>query len=274
MQGNERPEMTMIGIEDVHAFMEVLHGLPGPSLDLVLHSSGGSPTGAEAIVNYIRTKFTDLRIIVPLAAMSAATMIACAANKIVMGKHSYLGPIDPQLRLQTPLGVQQIPAHTILRQFERAQQEATTPALFAAWLPMLQQYGPGLIVTCKNVIELSEELVRTWLSRWMFEGRENAKDLADAAAKKLNDHSLHKEHGRFLARDKIRELGIVVEDLEATQEFQDAALTVFHAFSHTFTMAQHVQKIVENSIGKTFVKAGGQMVQPPGGAMFFPVLPG
>jgi ClpP class serine protease len=36
--------------------------------------------------------------------MSAATMLACSANKIVMGKHSFLGPIDPQFIIQTELG--------------------------------------------------------------------------------------------------------------------------------------------------------------------------
>ena len=254
-QGGERPEMTSIGIDDVHAFMEVLHQLPGPSLDLVLHSSGGSPTGAEAIVNYIRTKFPDLRVIVPLAAMSAATMMACAGNRIVMGKHSYLGPIDPQLILQTPLGMQAVPAHTIVKQFERAQAESRDPAKFPAWIPMLQQYGPGLIITCENVIRLSEELVRTWLAKWMFAGQDDGDTLAGEVAKALNDHGTHKEHGRFLARDTVRAMGLIVDDLEEDQEFQDAALTVFHAFSHTFTHAPHVQKIVESNTGKRFMKA-------------------
>jgi hypothetical protein len=71
-----------------------------------------------------------VRVIVRLAAMSAATMMACAADKIVMGKHSYLGPIDPQLRLQTPLGVQQIPAHTILLRGERVMLDADLAALY------------------------------------------------------------------------------------------------------------------------------------------------
>ena len=65
-------------------------------LDLLMHSPGGSPDAAEAVVNYLRSKFTDIRVIIPQAAMSAATMLACAANRIVMGKHSSLGPIDPQ----------------------------------------------------------------------------------------------------------------------------------------------------------------------------------
>src|SRR5215471_13862037 len=93
--GMSPPELTSIAEEDVQGLMEVIHGIQGEELDLMLHSPGGSPEAAEAFVSYLRSKFSHIRIIVPHLAMSAATMIACSANSIVMGKHSFLGPIDP-----------------------------------------------------------------------------------------------------------------------------------------------------------------------------------
>ncbi|MFQ5800046.1 MAG: hypothetical protein ACE5H0_15320 [Bacteroidota bacterium] len=75
----------------------------------------------------MRSKFDDIRVIVPQGAMSAATMLTCSANRIVMGKHSFLGPIDPQIILQTPLGNQAVPAHAILDQFRKAQEECKNP---------------------------------------------------------------------------------------------------------------------------------------------------
>ena len=69
-----------------------------------------------------------------MAAMSAATMMACAADRIVMERHSYMGPIDAQLLLKTPLGEQMIPAHAIREQFLRAQSEAANPAQFGSWI--------------------------------------------------------------------------------------------------------------------------------------------
>ena len=81
--------------EDVQGLMEVFHGLSSDNLDIILHSPGGSAEATEAMVSYIRSKFQDVRVIVPLQAMSAATMLACSGDKIVMGKHSFLGPIDP-----------------------------------------------------------------------------------------------------------------------------------------------------------------------------------
>ena len=83
--------MTLIVDEDIQALMEVTEDLHSSSVDLILHSPGGSPEVAEAIVAYLRSRFRDIRVIVPNLAMSAATMIACSGNKIVMGKHSLFG---------------------------------------------------------------------------------------------------------------------------------------------------------------------------------------
>lgn len=266
--GGGRDQDMMVQIGDVHAFMEVLHGLNGPALDVILHTAGGSPTAAEAIVEYVRTKFSDVRIIVPLAAMSAGTLMACAGNRILMGKHSYLGPTDPQLVVHTPLGVQSIPAQAILDQFKLAQSEAGDANKYAAWIPMLQQYGPGLIVHCERVLALSHELAERWLARFMFaaQGAAVAAAAAKAAAKALNDPIDHKVHGRFLSRDKVRAIGLVVDDLEADQQLQDLALTAFHAFAHTFNFNAAAQKIVENSIGRSFVRTTGTAILVPGQA--------
>src|SRR5258707_1365494 len=67
------PDLVSITPEDVQGFMEVMHGVPEGSLDLILHSPGGSAEAAESLVSYLRSKFSDIRIFVPHAAMSAAT---------------------------------------------------------------------------------------------------------------------------------------------------------------------------------------------------------
>ena len=92
LQKDIPPALTSINDEDIHALMEVTSGLHDANLDLILHSPGGSPEAAEGIVSYLRSRFQHIRVIVPELAMSAATMISCAANEIMMGKHSFLGP--------------------------------------------------------------------------------------------------------------------------------------------------------------------------------------
>jgi ClpP class serine protease len=94
--GNASPELLSINDEDLQGVMEVVHGVTCKELDLILHSPGGQIDAAEAIVLYPRQKFDHVRVIVPSLAMSAAAMIACSGDRIVMGKHSFLGPFDPQ----------------------------------------------------------------------------------------------------------------------------------------------------------------------------------
>lgn len=257
---NVEPEQIAITMEDMQGFMEAVHGLPGNKLDLILHLPGGSATAADAIVKYLRAKFTDIRVFIPHAAMSAATMMACAADKIVMGKHSSMGPIDPQFILTTELGRKAVPAHAILEQFAQAQRECRDPALLPSWLPILRQYGPALIVECKLAQKLGTDLVAQWLETYMFAGRADAKTAAAELADRLSDHGSFKSHSRTISYDEAKALGLVVEELETNQGLQDAVLSAFHAASHTFNGTPAV-KIVENHMGKAWVKRRPMFVQ-------------
>lgn len=258
------PETISINDEDIQGLMEVVHGLQGPALDLILHSPGGSAEATEAFVDYLRTKFSDIRVIIPQVAMSAATMLACSANTIVMGKHSSLGPIDPQMILETPLGVRAHPAQAILDQFKRAQEECKNPANLSSWLPILGQYGPSLLVECENALKLSRTLVSEWLQKYMLKSNPEAQIIADKIAEHLSNHSNFRTHGRHINRDEARELGLIIQDLETDQNFQDAILSVFHATSHTFNGTGAV-KLIENHMGKAFLKQQQvvAMQQPP-----------
>jgi hypothetical protein len=253
--------------------MEVIHGLAGPNLDLIIHSPGGSPEAAEAIVTYLRSKFAHIRVIVPQLAMSAATMIACAADVIVMGKHSFLGPIDPQFIIHTPLGERMVPAQAILEQFDLAMTECQDPTKLAAWFPMLSQYGPGLLVQCMNASDMSQEFVKRWLKSCMFKHYPNKTSRARKISQWLSDHGYFKSHGRHIPRQELEKRGLTIENLEKDQIFQDRVLSVFHAATHTFSITPAV-KIIENHLGKSFIKLSRQMlvqmpipVQPPSGGV-------
>ncbi|HEX9709116.1 MAG TPA: serine protease [Candidatus Thermoplasmatota archaeon] len=230
--------------------MTVIHGMEGDSLDLILHSPGGSAEATEAIVTYIRSKFKDVRVIVPQAAMSAATMLACSADRITMGRHSSLGPIDPQVLIPSGEGRMLVPAYAILAQFRKAQEECKDPSKLASWYPMLSQYGPGLLVQCETQTALARNLVQTWLRTYMLKGNNQA---AETIASTLCDHSRYGSHARHIGRDEARRIGLVIDDLEADQVLQDLVLSYFHATTLTFDGTIAV-KIFENQNGRAFVK--------------------
>ena len=66
-------------------------------LDLVLHTPGGLVLAALQIARAISNHKARVTVFVPHYAMSGGTLIALAADEIVMTRHSVLGPIDPQL---------------------------------------------------------------------------------------------------------------------------------------------------------------------------------
>jgi ClpP class serine protease len=66
-------------------------------IDIILHTPGGLVLAALQIAHAIREHKSKVTVFVPHYAMSGGTLIALAANEIVMSKHAVLGPIDPQL---------------------------------------------------------------------------------------------------------------------------------------------------------------------------------
>lgn len=248
------PHLVSINDEDIHAFMEVLSGLQGTNLDLILHSGGGSAEATDAIVSYLRQKYNHVRVIIPQAAMSAGTMLACSADAIVMGKQSSIGPIDPQFILQTSVGIQVLPAYAILEQFKMAQDDcAKNPKNLNSWVPMLSQYGPALLVRCKDQIDFGEELVKGWLSAYMFKEDKNKINKSDRISKYLSDHSNFKTHSKHINIDNARKIGLNIEQLENNQEFQDKVLSAFHATMHLLSIT-NAAKIVANQKGNNFIK--------------------
>jgi len=96
-------------------------------------------------------------------------MIALGCDEVLVGGHSELGPIDPQIVVPVPEGSRFAPAHAILRDFERAKEQCKQDvSSIAAWTPILRSYAGGLIEFCNQAIQLSMEVVASWLEKYML----------------------------------------------------------------------------------------------------------
>lgn len=257
-KGLEIPGIFMsVTLDDVQSFMSALHGLKGEELDLILHSPGGSMEAADQIVQYLRSKYRHIRAIIPQNAMSAATMIACACDEIVMGKQSAIGPIDPQVTFPTQNGSFTAPAQSVLDEFEQAKREVKAdPSTSPLWVTKIQAYPHGFLHLCQTTLDQSREKVEEWLNAYMFKGKQTKGKLGSKIAKWLGNAREHKTHGRPITIEKVREIGLKVTSLEDDQKFQDNVLSTFHATMVTFEVTQCV-KMVENHNGKgSFLKVG------------------
>lgn len=253
------PADLQIGLQDIPGFMEALSDVKEKQLDLILHSPGGSAEAAESVVTYLRKRFDHIRIFIPVAAMSAATMIALSADEIVMGQHSQLGPIDPQFIVNTPEGPRSAPAKAILNQFELAKKECKDASNLAAWMPILRGYMPGLLTQCEDSRTLGVKMVSTWLKQYMFAGDKDAETKADAIAEWFADYESFQSHGRRVSPDEAIKKGLKVVWLESDNILQDAVLSVHHATMHTFS-GTPASKIIENHNGRAWVRMTGQVV--------------
>lgn len=239
---------------DKNGFMTVIHRLDrSKGLDLFLHTPGGETVATESLVDYLRSIFgTDIRAVVPQLAMSAGTMIACACKEIIMGRHSSLGPIDPQFS--------GLPAHGVIEEFNRAYDEIKIDsAKIPVWQPIIAKYHPTLIGECEKAIQWSNEITKEWLITGMLRGHQDNDQKADAIVEELSDHALTKSHARHLSAEKCEEIGLNVTFLEDDLELQDAVLSVHHSSIHTLS-ATPAYKIIENHNGIAFIQITQQVL--------------
>lgn len=256
--------VMMIQLGDLQGFMNAVADVQQRDLDLIITSPGGYSEATESIVAYLRTRFDHIRALIPVAAMSAGTMLALGCDELVMGTHSQLGPIDPQFTLSTPDGPRSAPGQAILDQFEQAKQEcAENPQNIAAWMPILRSYAPGLVAMCHDQRELAKRMVRQWLEQHMLRDDPDGATKAARAAEWFADYEYFGSHGRRVSLQDIQALGLRATALEEDQDLQDAVLSVHHSFSLTHSNTP-AAKIIENHLGRAYVKLVGEvLVQPP-----------
>lgn len=103
--------MRHIDIEDSEQILRAIQ-LTDPDLpiDLILHTPGGLVLASEQIANALSKHPGKVTVFVPHYAMSGGTLIALAADEIIMDVNAVLGPVDPQIG--------QYPAASILHVLE------------------------------------------------------------------------------------------------------------------------------------------------------------
>ncbi|WP_072390047.1 ATP-dependent Clp protease proteolytic subunit [Hyphomicrobium sp. CS1GBMeth3] len=87
-----------IDLEDAQTIIAAIKETPDHvPIDLILHTPGGLVLAAMQIARAVEAHPAKVTVYVPVYAMSGGTLIALAADEIVLGEFSVLGPIDPQI---------------------------------------------------------------------------------------------------------------------------------------------------------------------------------
>ncbi len=102
------PLLRYIDMEDAESVIRAIHQTePERPIDLILHTPGGLVLASLQIARALARHPGPVRALVPYYAMSGGTLLALAADEIVMSPHAVLGPLDP--------AIDEVPAASILR---------------------------------------------------------------------------------------------------------------------------------------------------------------
>jgi ClpP class serine protease len=92
------PIARFIDIDDAEGVLRAIRETPGNQpIEIILHTPGGVVPAASQIASALADHPGRVTAVVPHYAMSGGTLIALAADEIVVDAHSALGPVDPQL---------------------------------------------------------------------------------------------------------------------------------------------------------------------------------
>ncbi len=151
-------EQQYITVEDSEfVLMQIKHTPPQVPIDLIMHTPGGLALAAEMIAMAIRDHPAKVTAIIPFYAMSGGTLIALAADEILMERYTTLGPVDPQI-----MGY---PAAALLRVLAQKPIEAVSDEM----------------IVRVEIARLAVQTVRGFV-QWLLDGRlprEQAAALAD-----------------------------------------------------------------------------------------------
>lgn len=170
--------------------------------------------------------------------------VGSATREILLGKHSCLGPTDPQIRGFAAMGI----LAEVDRAIEDIRQE---PLKGLVWQQVFAKYPPAFISDCERSIEGVRSMVRDWLADNMLSKESDPLSEANKVISELMNYSGTTEHAHHFLMDKCREIGLKVVAIEDDQALQEDVLSVHHAYMATFARTNTV-KLIDNSDGQTW----------------------
>ena len=197
------------------------------SVAMILDTPGGVVEVVERMVTVMRSRYENATVIVPDRAMSAGTILALSADRIMMDDLSCLGPIDPQIEKDGKL----VPALSYLNQFERLNTKTEDNKLTTAEYALITKLDLGDLYQFDQARALSNELLVRWLSTYKFKNwrktetkgnkvsEKMKKDRANEIASLLNNPDRWHSHGRAIDRETLRnEVNLKIDALEENEE--------------------------------------------------------
>ena len=202
-------------------YQELCHIGRVERLDLILNSYGGNIDTPFKLVRMIREFCREFTVIIPVAAKSAAAMIALGADQILMGPFAELGPIDPVVRHPAyPDTWVSAQALQYGYEFLGRMIDQYTPEQPDQYLNLFEKIDPWLLGDYSKMVKASQQYAELLLSEYMFRNRTEA--VTPLVDKLINGYF---SHGYPITRTEADRLGLKV--LDTTPELTEIILALY-----------------------------------------------
>jgi len=192
-------------------------------------------------------------------AKSAGTIFTLAADEILMGENSALGPIDAQI-----IGNgKRFSADAFLAGFNSIKEEAERKKrLEIAYIPILQNISPGEIQHCENAQAFSRTLVTNWLKEYKFKfwdvhsstgepvTEEDKRDRAETIAKLLCNHGYWLTHGRSIKISDLEDMRLLINNYGNNADLNDAIVRYYTLLRMSFET--NIYKLYETPVSQIY----------------------
>lgn len=197
---------------------ELLHDLDGSKpLHVLLASPGGDGETAIRITRVLQSRCTELTVIVPDLAKSAATLICLGADRILMGPAGDLGPVDAQLQLgqRRLTGAREIIA-AVEHAEERVRAAGTNTEVMGLYAALLEGVDMVIVQEARSASARDEALILEALGC----SSTRTASAARGMAKKLNKPLITeaKSHGAVFSGEQAQKIGLPVIIAEPRSE--------------------------------------------------------
>ncbi len=205
-------------VDDAYEELQGSFGACGGKLDVLLDSPGGDIDAAYNLGQLLRRFGTgDLNFIVPRWAKSAATLLACAGDRILMTPVAELGPMDPQITAMNPLEGRLetfSPLH-IDSTLALIRDEFTKGNRDLAQALMERLQFPLTLGSFRKSLDIAKQYLGRLLESRMLRRDPNAATRAQDIAKRLTEG--YADHGFCINVEEAKNIGLVAEELEGDQ---------------------------------------------------------
>jgi ClpP class serine protease len=229
-------------VDDVYTDLRARLGDGGKRLVVVVDSGGGSIDAAYNLAHLFRRYGSEeLIFIVPRWAKSAATLLVCGGDKILMSPVAELGPLDPQITAFNPLEhrLESFSPLHVDATLDLIRKEYATGSQKLAEALMQRLQFPLTLGSYKKMLDIGDVYVQRLLGSRMLKGQdESAKKVGERLAREYSDH------GFVINLEEAKRLGLVAEEL--TGDELEIVWTIHRLDLHRRDLARR-QKEKENA---------------------------